>query len=102
MGVRIVCDFCASPEATHVYHAKDFTAYEVAGYVGKSTGPWAACSDCARLIEADDRQQLANRSVVTLMRSMGFPKSMRPQLLAQTRQIHARFFQNRIQPIERN
>ena len=55
------CDFCSSPEIVKDYDCEDFTI-EFHGVKNSSGGKWAACSDCARLIDSGDREGLTQRS----------------------------------------
>jgi hypothetical protein len=85
----IICDFCCSPEVLWSYPAANF---HVEGAPLASEGGWAACHDCAVLIEADDREGLAQRALSSA------PKFMRERCLPFMRALHAQFFQARRGP----
>jgi hypothetical protein len=55
------CDFCNGEPPTHVLPARDFA---VPGYeeFGESLGDWAACADCAPLIERNQWSALVRRA----------------------------------------
>jgi hypothetical protein len=59
------CDFCSSPAVAWRYPAKSVVVFRVGNQVGESVGDWFACNECARLIEANDRKRLAEKSVET-------------------------------------
>ena len=61
-----ICDFCSSPEVFQVYMAEDFTAVELVAPDGNpvylnSTGGWAACCQCAKLVEDEKWGELRER-----------------------------------------
>ncbi len=61
-----ICDFCSSPEVFQIYMAEDFTAVELTAEDGNpvylnSTGGWAACCQCAKLVEAAEWDALLER-----------------------------------------
>lgn len=69
------CDFCGSPKIRWAYPADDFTIGAVVGITPKegavpkvlqpigSSGPWAACDECAAFIERDDYGALRARAL---------------------------------------
>lgn len=63
----LICDFCSAPAPAWRYPARTFLAYCVANVAGESVGDWAACDECHRLIEAEDRNGLAQRSLEELI-----------------------------------
>ena len=88
----IVCDFCSSPDVLWSYPAVDF---QVEGTrLLASEGGWAACHDCATLIEADDRDGLAQRALSTA------PAFMRERCLPFMTALHAQFFRARRGPAQ--
>ncbi len=61
-----ICDFCSSHEVFQIYMADDFTAVELVPPDGNplylnSTGGWAACCQCAKLVEAEEWDELLER-----------------------------------------
>jgi hypothetical protein len=61
-----ICDFCSSQEVFQVYMAEDFTAVQLAAPDGNpvylnSTGGWAACHECAKLVESAQWDELLER-----------------------------------------
>jgi hypothetical protein len=58
-----ICDFCSSQEVFQVFMAEDFTAVELSAPDGNpvylnSTGGWTACHNCAKLVEAEQWDEL--------------------------------------------
>jgi len=71
----MICDFCSSQQVFQVYMAEDFMAIELRARDGhplylNSTGGWAACRECAVLIEAEKWDDLLERSCQTFKASM--------------------------------
>lgn len=67
-----ICDFCCSFPMHTLYDAPDF---ETAGFsvpemgmVAKSIGHWAACEECAALIDANKWDELTERAVSFFLR----------------------------------
>jgi hypothetical protein len=65
-----VCDFCCSDPPVYGYPADDFLLSVNYSYSGgelvdqqpvQSVGGWAACRACSRLIESNNRRELARR-----------------------------------------
>lgn len=72
---RAICDFCSSQEVFQVYMAEDFTAVELAAPDGhpvylNSTGGWAACHECAKLVESAQWGRLLERCFDTFKASL--------------------------------
>ena len=70
-----ICDFCSSQEVFQVYMAEDFTAVELEASNGhpvylNSTGGWAACYECAKLVEAARWDELLERCFHTFKASL--------------------------------
>jgi hypothetical protein len=65
-----VCDFCSSPEIVKDYDCQDFHL-PVGGstMTAGSLGKWASCAECARLIDAEDREGLVVRSLECFYRN---------------------------------
>jgi len=90
------CDFCSSPEPLWLYAAKTFAAPGT-GFSGVSVGAWAACELCAELIEADDRDGLASRSLAQIagrnpiLRDPSLRRDAERQVVA----LQAAFFEHR-------
>jgi hypothetical protein len=92
---NLVCDFCSSAGPAWRYPARTFIAYRVSTLAGESVGDWAACETCRRLIEADDRRGLAERSVEQLISDHPELRELRADLCAELMRLHGKFFENR-------
>lgn len=88
-----ICDLCAHPAPNRTYPAVDVVIdLGDDGPLHLSEGGWAACEDCARLIDADDRDGLADRCLVELQRRSGIPSA---ELLPMLRVILTAFWSSR-------
>jgi hypothetical protein len=72
---RAICDFCSSQEVYQVFMAEDFTAVQVTAPDGhpvylNSTGGWAACHECAKLVESARWDELFERCFDTFKASL--------------------------------
>lgn len=63
------CDFCSAPVVAAHYLAPDHVIEEVPGVQRISTGGWAACADCDRLLQAGDTEGVIDHSVDRLRRT---------------------------------
>lgn len=54
-----LCDFCTTNQSPWVLPVKSFAVYPG----GESLGDWAACQECAELINADDWDGLTRRAI---------------------------------------
>lgn len=99
------CDFCGAqkPNPVRYYPARDFSYQGIPrsvtlgrSYFGGSIGRWEACVACAELIDGEQWDQLARRSVEQqeLRQGRGFPN--RGFILTAIKKLHQRFQQNRI------
>jgi hypothetical protein len=92
------CDFCSSPSITRLYDALDHVALRVSGFDLASEGAWAACDDCATLIDANDREGLLARSLDSFFDlNPQIPRNLltRQALEQVLREIHRQFFAHR-------
>ena len=74
---RGACDFCRTGTAAWVLPVRDFAPSELPQHT--STGGWAACGECARLIEKDQWNALVRRVVSDFPEYYGVPE-MQTQL----------------------
>ncbi len=63
IGHAGVCDFCSAPAPQHTFDVADFDMPGMPGL--ESTGGWAACDDCAKLVANDRRKDLLDRTLNT-------------------------------------
>jgi hypothetical protein len=66
----MICDFCSSPNITRSYECQSFDVVTVVPKAGPfretSVGSWAACDECAFLIDTEQWEKLIDRSIATL------------------------------------
>lgn len=106
-----ICDFCSSPEVVKRFECRDFDSpSEDAGVIYPDTkdtdGPtnlifasndyWAACADCAALVEAADIDGLIRWAMDGYEERVGRSHSRRAMLEKHLRQTYRLFFQNTI------
>src|ERR1700693_1826203 len=89
------CDFCSTPGPAWRYRARRFVAYYAPNVAGESVGDWAACDLCHVLIEADDRSELAQRSLDELILKHPEAIAAAAVLYKDLAELHQRFFAHR-------
>ncbi|MBK7925996.1 MAG: hypothetical protein IPJ98_00465 [Bryobacterales bacterium] len=92
---NLFCDFCSAKAPAWCYPAASFIAMTIGPLVSASEGGWAACDECHRLIAADNREDLAQRSLSTLIEAHPEMASVQGELIGSLRDLHARFFAHR-------
>lgn len=100
----MVCDFCSSPEPSFQFRAHVIEIVFGAQYHAISSPYWTACEECKQLIEQNDRDGLALRSLAGLrVSSQGaeLAKLSDEELLESLKQMQALFFICRIGRAER-
>lgn len=81
-----VCDFCSAPDPAHTIDVPDFAMGMMLDDLrSNSTGGWAACDDCAKLVEAHARVHLLERALSRLSKSK--------EVIKATAELHDRFWQ---------
>ena len=95
---NLLCDFCSASDPAWRYPARSFVAYCAPNVAGESVGDWAACDDCHALIEANDRQSLAQRSLDELI--VKHPEAIvaATELYGHLTALHQQFFACRSGP----
>lgn len=58
----MTCDFCLHPKPTVLFEAEDFEAIKG---IAASKGKWAACPECAALVEEAKWDKLADRCLTS-------------------------------------
>lgn len=92
-----LCDFCSRQPVTAAYPCRDFT---VPGTPCGSLGAWAACQECARLIDTGQREALARRAWALAGRNLLFGETGPLPIPEEEgvwfmRELHALFFAHR-------
>ena len=92
------CDFCSAPCPGWRYPARSFIAYRATNLAGESVGDWAACDACHKLIEAGDREHLAQRSLDELILRHPEARPAAEILFQDLADLHRQFFEHRCGP----
>lgn len=91
------CDFCSTLYPSWVHPSADFLLPPEQGTGlpawGSADQAWAACETCHEIIEREDREGLANRSL--RMVPGGVPRQARRAMLGQIKKMHAGFWKGR-------
>ena len=95
---NLQCDFCSAPFPSWRYPARSFIAYRAANLAGESVGDWAACDACHKLIEADDHEHLAQRSLDELILKHPEARAAAEILFNDLADLHRQFFEHRCGP----
>ena len=95
---NLQCDFCSAPCPSWRYPARSFIAYRASNLAGESVGDWAACHACHKLIEADDRYSLAQRSLDELILKHPEAGAAAEILFQDLAELHRQFFEHRCGP----
>lgn len=100
--VQEVCDFCADPNPAWEFDCEDFDIEHELGPNQHLVGAWSACEPCKNMIERDDREGVAQRSVAKEIERDPHVAVIRDELLVQVRAFQAQFFEHRTGDAERN
>ena len=98
MDTNLQCDFCSAPRPSWRYPARSFIGYRASNLVGESVGDWAACDACHKLIEADDHEHLAQRSLDELILKHPEARAAAEILFHDLADLHRQFFEHRCGP----
>jgi hypothetical protein len=95
------CDFCShqqEEEKFHRYRAVSFVQPPIEGLVCTSEDDWAACDTCHDLIARDGWDELALRSLDTLLAQLpkNLQMALRGRLLGEVRNLHEQFRKARL------
>jgi hypothetical protein len=103
VGSGVLCDFCSQTlgpdEALWSYPARDFRTSRPADDVtAHSSGGWAACASCHRLIGSYDKKGLTRRAARMFMakEQLTLNRESRRALEKRLNRLHADFWRNRL------
>ena len=91
-----VCDFCTGGPIDKLYSCRNFIWNKRAIFVHESIGAWAACRDCAELIDRDAWSSLTERALQCFAREHAVARYDLPAVREQLREIHQLFRQHMI------
>lgn len=100
---RLYCDFCSAPDPGWVIDTDQDFQITVVDWDGGSltenfTGGWAACGQCAELVQTGQRRALLARAVASIPFASA---SEHAAYRARAAQVHAAFFTSGPQPPQR-
>ena len=95
---NLQCDFCSAQCPSWRYPARSFIAYRASNLAGESVGDWAACDACHKLIEANDHEHLAQRSLDELILRHPEARPAAEILFQDLADLHRQFFEHRCGP----
>lgn len=100
MTDELKCDFCSSRGIVAAYDAADFVTAHTRFIEGHSKGGWAACAECAFLIDTGQKVALANRSYDTFFtadpQTQRLDRQQRRKLKREIQRFHDGFWKHRI------
>jgi len=90
----LICDFCSAPDPKKTYAAHDFEMRELHS---RSIGDWAACGECAKLIDAGDHEGLLGRAMASFpgIETASEDMELFMDLSDAMKYIHESFWKNR-------
>ncbi len=104
-----ICDFCSCSEVVKRFECADFDSPsmdagvtypnaedEEEDLVLASEGYWAACANCAALVEAGDVDRLIKRALDEHELKDGNPHPLHAELELHLRRTYDLFFENRV------
>jgi hypothetical protein len=94
-----VCDFCSAEQVVKDYDCVDYLI-PVTNPKGQtielgSTGKWAACVQCAKLIDENNREGLLQRATTTFCANHGISMEIGEGLLGFIQELQEKFWKGR-------
>jgi hypothetical protein len=94
---RECCDFCCVESVHKVFTSTNFVIPDLGPVVGQeSIGAWAACEECARLIDKGCWSELTERAIGQFKKIEGFTRDEEPFFRSKFHEIHLLFSQHMI------
>ena len=90
------CDFCTAQPIRKFYSCRNFKWHAQNVFPGGSAGAWAACAECAELVDAERWAVLTERSLREFLINHSITQGDVTRLREQFRLIHELFRQYRI------
>jgi hypothetical protein len=90
------CDFCTAEPIQKLYRCGNFLWQRQSIFPHGSVGEWAACRECAELIDNEKWNSVTERSLRYFLRKHTVPRYDFPILREQFREIHELFRQHRL------
>jgi hypothetical protein len=94
------CDFCCVESVHKVFASTNFVIPDLGPVVTQaSIGGWAACSECARLIDGNRWSELTERALAQFRRLHGYTTDEEPFFRSKFHEIHLLFSLHMIKEI---
>jgi hypothetical protein len=94
---RECCDFCCLESVHKVFACKNFVIPDMGpAFAHESIGAWAACEECARLIDKGCWSELTERALVQFQRLHGYTPEEEPFFRNKFHEIHLLYSQHMI------
>lgn len=98
-----LCDFCSLASVKWRYDAEDFETARIGNVAAQSIGHWGACATCKEMIDAGERESLAERSTMALIKNATAGRkftpvqveTLRDLLWLRVKQVHDNFFKHK-------
>jgi hypothetical protein len=97
---RECCDFCCVESTHKLFACTNFVIPDMGpAFTHESIGAWAACDECARLIDGNRWSELTERALVQFQRLHGYTRDEEPFFRNQFHEIHLLFSQHMIKEV---
>jgi hypothetical protein len=96
---REMCDFCTAEPTRRFYACRDFVWLNHSKCAHPFIGAWAACAECARLVDGGRWSELTERALAQFKRIHGYSAYEEPHFRAQFREIHHLFQEHMIMEV---
>ena len=93
---REVCDFCTAEPTHRRYACRNFVWLNHTMFAHESIGAWAACEQCARLVDEGRWSELTERALARLKGIHGYTADEEPYFRERFREIHQLFQEHMI------
>ena len=90
---REMCDFCTAEPTHRLYACRNFVWLNRSMFAHESIGAWAACEECARLVDGGRWSELTERALAQFKKIHGYSAYEEPNFRERFREIH-RLFQD--------
>ena len=97
---RGCCDFCCMESVHKVFTSTNFVIPDLGPVVAQeSIGAWAACSECARLIDGNRWSELTARALAQFQRLHGYTRDEELFFRNKFQEIHQLFKDHMIEEV---
>jgi hypothetical protein len=93
---REMCDFCTAQPTRRLYACRNFMWLKHVMFAHESIGAWAACEECARLVDEGKWSELTERALAQFKKTHGYSHDEEPYFREQFWEIHQLFKEHMI------